>query len=192
MTGAGSQWALPAGKACEGMSEASVNPLVAFLARGPVAAELVRPGGPMPTVADAAAALRVAPEQVVKSIVFRHKKDPGRACLAIAPGEGRVQIQKVARALGLAQLKLASPENALEATGYAVGGIPPVGHVRALPVVIDTRALRHDVVYGGGGDLWHMLKIAPAEIVRLTGAVAADILDGGEVDGGAASAAGLS
>lgn len=168
------------------MSEATVNPLVAFLARGAVTAELVRPGAPMPTVADAAAALGVAPEQVVKSIVFRHKKDPERACLAIAPGEGRVQINKVARALGLAQLKLASPENALAATGYAVGGIPPVGHVRELPVVIDARALRHDVVYGGGGDHWHMLKIAPAEIVRLTGAVSADILDADAVEAGPA------
>jgi Cys-tRNA(Pro) deacylase len=161
------------------MSDEVSNPLGAYLARHAVPADLVRPGVPMPTVAHAAQVLAVPPEHVVKSIVFRHKKDASRACLAIAPGQGRVQIQKVARALGLSQLKLASPENALAAMGYAVGGIPPVGHARTLPVVIDARVLLHEWVYGGGGDEWHMLRIAPAEIVRLTGAVAADILEDG-------------
>lgn len=152
------------------------NPLFGYLAGGGVAAEMVRPGSEMPTVPLAAAALGVEPGRIVKSIVFCHKKDKSRACLAIAPGDGRVQITKVARALGLSQLKLASPETALQATGYAVGGVPPVGHLRALPVVLDASVVGLDVVYGGGGDEWHMLRITPAEILRLTGAVVADIL----------------
>lgn len=152
------------------------NSLSDYLASGAAAGDLVRPGREMPTVALAAAALGVEPGCIVKSIVFRHKKDKSRACLAIAPGDGRVQPAKVARALGLSQLKLASAEAALDATGYAVGGIPPVGHARPLPVVIDASVLERDEVYGGGGDEWHMLRITPAEIVRVTGAVVADIL----------------
>ncbi len=155
----------------------SHNPLAAYLAQGAVVGELVRPGAEMPTVRLAAAALGVEPSRIVKSIVFCHKKDAARACLAIAPGDGRVQIKKVAAALGLAQLKLASPDKALAATGYAVGGVPPVGHVKPLPVVIDQSLLAQGEVWGGGGDCWHMLRITPAEIVRATGAVVADILD---------------
>jgi Cys-tRNA(Pro) deacylase len=138
-------------------------------------AELVEPGGEMPTVPLAAAALGVEPARIVKSIVFQHKKDPTRACVAIVPGDARAHPAKVARAVGLTQLKLASPGTTLAATGYPVGGVPPVGHRSALPVVIDASVLGHDVVFGGGGDDRHMLRIAPAEIRRLTQAVVADI-----------------
>lgn len=158
------------------LQTATGHSLADFLAQCAVAGELVRPGGEMPTVARAASALGVEAGRIVKSIVFCHKKDASRACLAVAPGDGRVQLTKVARALGLAQLKLASPDAALAATGYPVGGIPPVGHVRALPVVLDASLAGLDEVFGGGGDLWHMLRISPAEIVRATGAIVADIL----------------
>lgn len=161
----------------EGSQDDLKNPLLGFLASGGAVGELVRPGAEMPTVPLAAAALGVTPDRIVKSIVFCHKKDKERACLAIAPGDGRVQIKKVAAALGLTQLKLASPETALAATGYAIGGVPPVGHTRALPVVIDASLMALDEVWGGGGDCWHMLRIAPTEIVRVTGAVIADVLD---------------
>lgn len=151
------------------------NPLREFLAAHAAEATLVEPGGEMPTVPLAAAALGVEPARIVKSIVFQHKKDASRVCLAIVPGDARVHPAKVARATGLTQLKLASPGTTLLATGYAVGGVPPVGHLRPLPVVMDTSVLGHDTVFGGGGDERHMLRIAPAEIRRLTQAVVADI-----------------
>jgi prolyl-tRNA editing enzyme YbaK/EbsC (Cys-tRNA(Pro) deacylase) len=147
----------------------SGNPLEAFLQRHGVAATLVEPGGLMPTVPQAAAALGVEPAQIVKSIVFEHKKDSTRVCLAIVPGDARVHPPKVARAVGLAQLKLASPATTLAATGY------PVGHRNALPVVVDPSVLRFASVFGGGGDERHMLRISPGEICRLTNAVVAGI-----------------
>lgn len=149
--------------------------LAAWLAARGVDAELVAPGAEMPTVERAAAALGVAPAEIVKSILFQHKKDRGRLCLAVAPGDVQVDRRKVADALGQTRLKLASPDAALEATGYAVGGIPPVGHRSHLPVVVDERVLAHPVVFGGGGDEHHMLRIAPAAIVALTAAVVADV-----------------
>lgn len=151
------------------------NPLKAFLREEGVEATLVEPGAAMPTVALAAAGLGVAPERIVKSIVFQHKRDPTRVCLAIVPGDARVHPAKVARAVGLMPLKLASPGVTLAATGYAVGGVPPVGHRHALPVAIDASVMRHETVFGGGGDERSMLRIAPAEIRRLTRGVVADI-----------------
>jgi argininosuccinate lyase len=141
-------------------------------------AALIETGKDMPTVPRAAEALGVAPEQVVKSIVLQHKKDPNRVCLAVLCGEARADLAKVARAAGLTQLKLASPATTLAATGYAVGGVPPVGHHKALPVVLDSRVMDHAVVFGGGGDERHMLRISPGEIRRLTNAVVADITVG--------------
>jgi Cys-tRNA(Pro) deacylase len=150
-----------------------------FLRRHGVEATLLEPGGHMPTVDLAAAALGVEPARIVKSIVFQHKKDRTRVCLAIVPGDARIHPSKVAKAVGLTQLKLASADATLQATGYPVGGVPPLGHRTAMPVVIDPSVLRHDMVFGGGGDERHMLRISPDEIRRFTGAVVADVI--GEV-----------
>jgi Cys-tRNA(Pro) deacylase len=152
-----------------------------FLLVERVSGELVRPGSPTPTVALAAAALGVAESAIVKSIVLQHRKDASRVCVAIVPGHARVSASRVAEALGEAQLRLARPAVALTATGFAVGGIPPVGHRRRLPVVVDHSVMAESEVFGGGGDEDHMLRITPAEIVRLTRAVVAPIVDSSRV-----------
>ena len=146
-----------------------------YLESHQVAAELVAPGVSMPTVPLAAAALGVEPARVVKSILFQGKKDATVVALAVAPGDARVVAAKVAAALGISQLKLASPQTVLSSTGYEVGGVPPVGHTTRVPTVVDKRVLGSEFVFGGGGDEEHMLRIAPDDIVRLTGAVTADI-----------------
>lgn len=129
----------------------------------------------MPTVPLAAQALGVEPARIVKSILFQGKKDPNQVALAIAPGDVRVTAAKVAAALGMTQLKLATPETVLRRSGYEVGGVPPIGHIESLPTVVDARIPSFESVFGGGGDEDHMLRITPAEIVRLTGARIADI-----------------
>jgi prolyl-tRNA editing enzyme YbaK/EbsC (Cys-tRNA(Pro) deacylase) len=146
-----------------------------YLREHQVDATLIQPGADMPTVPLAAAALGVLPGQIVKSIVFEGKRQREQVGLAIAPGDLRVDVSKVAAALGYSSLKLAQPDTVLRCAGYAVGGVPPVGHSPGLRVVIDKRVLEYPLVYGGGGDEQHMLRIHPADIVRLTGAVVADI-----------------
>ena len=168
-----------------------------------VAARLIAPQSPMPTVPLAAAALGVPEGKIVKTIVFETKsavggrqsavedtedryrrlptadRRPGVA-VAIVTGDVRVDRSRVAAVLNLPTLKLASPETVVRVTGFEVGGVPPVAHVSAVPVVVDRGVLAHDIVYGGGGDEDHMLEIAPKDIVRLTNAIVADItLEGG-------------
>ncbi len=140
-----------------------------------LAARLIAPQTPMPTVPLAAAALGVAERQIVKTIVFEGKKGSGNVAVAIVTGDMRVDRSKVASVLSLPTLKLASPETVLSVIGYEVGGVPPVAHVSSVPVVVDRRVLEHDRVYGGGGDDFHMLEIAPQDIVRLTNAVIGDV-----------------
>ncbi|MBM3779999.1 MAG: YbaK/EbsC family protein [Acidimicrobiia bacterium] len=129
----------------------------------------------MPTVPLAAAALGVREGQIVKTIVFEEKKPGGRVAVAIVTGDARVDRARVAAVLDLPPLKLASAGAVSTAIGFEVGGVPPVAHVSAVPVVVDRGVLAHDLVYGGGGDEYHMLEISPADIVRLTGATIADI-----------------
>jgi Cys-tRNA(Pro) deacylase len=149
--------------------------LAQYLQAQQLQAELINPGREMPTVPLAAEALGVQSGQIVKSIVFEGKKDRSRVALAVAPGDVRVSTAKVATALGLTQLKLASPDTVLRVIGYAVGGVPPVGHITPVPVVVDQRIMEHGFVFGGGGDEHHMLRISPSDIVRLTGATVADV-----------------
>jgi argininosuccinate lyase len=151
--------------------------LTAYLASRQVEATLVRSEQDMPTVDRAAAALGVPAAAIVKSIVFEHKQDSTRVCLAIVPGDARVSRSKVADALGVRQLRLASADTVARVTGYPPGGVPPVGHRTPVPVVLDSRVLGHDVVFGGGGDEWHMLRISPGDIQRLTAAIVADVTD---------------
>lgn len=138
-------------------------------------ARLIAPETPMPTVPLAAAALGVAEGKIVKTIVFEGKRVDGHVAVAIVTGDVRVDRARVAEVLKLPTLKLASPETVVRAIGYEVGGVPPVAHITNVPTVVDSRVLEHDVVYGGGGDEEHMLEITPGDIVRLTGAVVADV-----------------
>lgn len=140
-----------------------------------LAARLIAPQTPMPTVPLAAAALGVAEGQIVKTIVLEGRNGSGTVAVAIVTGDRRVDRSKVAAVLAQPMLKLASPRTVSTVIGYEVGGVPPVAHAASVPVVVDRRVLEHDVVYGGGGDDFHMLEIAPVDIVRLTKAVIADV-----------------
>lgn len=146
-----------------------------------VSARLIAPETPMPTVPLAAAALGVPERKIVKTIVFEGKKVDGLVAVAIVTGDARVDRARVAAVLSLPTLKLASATTVSQTTGFEVGGVPPIAHVSAVPVVVDRRVLEHDIVYGGGGDEEHMLEIAPDDIVRLTNAIVADITIAAEV-----------
>jgi prolyl-tRNA editing enzyme YbaK/EbsC (Cys-tRNA(Pro) deacylase) len=148
--------------------------LRAYLAATDVMAEIVAPRVPMPTVPLAAAAIGVREEQIIKSVLFRTK--PGEVALAIASGTARIDRGLLSQITGLPGLKLADPETVRERTGYPAGGVAPIGHATHFPVVIDRRVMALDEVYGGAGSDETLLRIAPVEIERLTGAVVADII----------------
>jgi prolyl-tRNA editing enzyme YbaK/EbsC (Cys-tRNA(Pro) deacylase) len=151
------------------------TPLEQALAYGNVDAEIIRPGAPTPTVATAAAALGVDKSQILKSLLFL--APDGSAVLAVATGPSRVDRVRLAAAAGVERLKLAPPEEVERRTGYPVGGAAPVCHATPLRVIVDRRLLDLDIVYGGGGTDDSMLKITPGEIVRVTGATVAAIIE---------------
>jgi prolyl-tRNA editing enzyme YbaK/EbsC (Cys-tRNA(Pro) deacylase) len=151
--------------------------LLAWVETHQVAARLVVPGVPTPTVATAAAALCVPPEAILKSLVFLVRGEPW---LVIAAGEDRVRYRALAAAWGVTRrrVRLASPEEALAVTGYPVGAMPPFGHRRPLPTLIDARVARTSgTIYAGGGTRAALLELQIEELRRVTGARVADLTD---------------
>jgi Cys-tRNA(Pro)/Cys-tRNA(Cys) deacylase len=91
------------------------------------------------------------------------------------PVSSSLDLKAVAAALGVKKVAMARPQDAERATGYVVGGISPVGQRRALPTVVDESALGLERVYVSGGRRGLDLSLSPADLLRVTGAVAAVI-----------------
>jgi Cys-tRNA(Pro)/Cys-tRNA(Cys) deacylase len=129
---------------------------------------------------EAAAVLGLEPRQVLKTLLAW--VDPstgsgrgGRLVVGVVPVSGQLDLKALAAAVGGKRASMADPAAAERATGYVVGGISPVGQRKALPIVLDESALSFDVVYVSGGRRGLDLGLAPADLVRVTGAVVAAI-----------------
>jgi prolyl-tRNA editing enzyme YbaK/EbsC (Cys-tRNA(Pro) deacylase) len=142
------------------------------LASAGVATTVVEYPSSARTSQEAADVLGCSVGEIAKSLVFRHG-DEG-AVLVIASGANRVDLAKVAAILGAAPGK-ADADFVRAATGYAIGGIPPLAHTRTLTTIVDRDLLRHDVVYAAGGTPNAMFPIRPAELVRVSGGTVADV-----------------
>jgi prolyl-tRNA editing enzyme YbaK/EbsC (Cys-tRNA(Pro) deacylase) len=127
------------------------------------------------TSEDAAAAVGCTVAEIAKSLIFRAAD--GRPVLVIASGANRVDEKKVRALLGQT-IERADAEFVRAATGYAIGGVPPVGHATPPTVLIDRDLLRLTAVWAAGGTPNAVFRIAPADLVRLTQARVADVAKG--------------
>jgi Cys-tRNA(Pro) deacylase len=124
------------------------------------------------TAADAARAIGTTIGQIVKSLVF---VADGRPVLALASGRNRVDPGKLARAAGAAQIARADADLVRSTTGFAIGGVPPVGHATPLETYIDEDLLRYDLIYAAAGTPTAIFPIVPADLVRVTGGRVVDL-----------------
>lgn len=123
------------------------------------------------TSLEAAAALGVDVAKIAKSLVFTVNGSP---VLVIASGANRVDERKLG-ALAGGKIRKADPETVRQATGFSVGGVPPLGHATLLPTFIDSDLLQHEVVYPAGGVPECVFPIAPGELLKATGGTVADL-----------------
>ena len=121
------------------------------------------------TAEEAAAACGCTVAQIVKSLVFRGK-DSGRPYLLLVSGSNRVNEKAVARILGEALVR-PDAQFVRDITGYAIGGIPPVGHASPIATYIDQDLLNYDVVWAAGGTPESVFSVIPAELRDKVGAV---------------------
>ena len=122
------------------------------------------------TVGDAALAVGCQEAEIAKSIVFIADGDP---VLCVASGAHRIDTDKLADALDVAEVRQAAPDEVRAATGFAVGGVPPFGH--GLPVVFDKTLLDHERVWAAAGDPHSLFCADPRKLANCTAAVVADV-----------------
>jgi Cys-tRNA(Pro) deacylase len=127
-----------------------------------------------PTAADAARAAGAKLEQIVKSLVFRCD---GRYVLAMIPGDKRANAELIAAAAGAKKARVAGAEQVEDATGFAPGAVAPFPLRRVDTVLVERRLLIHEQVWVGAGSERHLAMIAPGDLVRLTKARAADLVE---------------
>jgi len=125
------------------------------------------------TSQQAADALGIDVGRIAKSLVFRASRS-SRAVLVIAAGDRRVDETRVAEALG-EPIERATPEFVREHTGFAVGGVAPVGHPLPLAIVVDSSLRRFETVWAAGGTPHCVFPIAPGALVAASGGRELDI-----------------
>jgi prolyl-tRNA editing enzyme YbaK/EbsC (Cys-tRNA(Pro) deacylase) len=152
------------------MKEASERVAQALRAAG-VDAEVVVFAESTRTADEAAAAVSSKVGQIVKSLVFLAGDRP---VLALVSGSNRVDTAKLAAVAG-GEVKRASAEIVREATGYAIGGVPPIGLASPLPVYLDRDLLQYGEVWAAAGTPNAVFKIDPATLRQITAATVSDL-----------------
>ena len=125
------------------------------------------------TAAEAAAAIGCEVAQIAKSLVFRARVS-GRPVLVIASGANRVDEKAVAALIG-EKIGRADAEFVRTATGFAIGGVPPVGHDTPPVTLIDRDLLALDEIWAAAGTPNAVFRLTPRDLVTLTGGRVAEI-----------------
>lgn len=124
------------------------------------------------TAATAAAGLGVEVAQIANSLIFEADGEP---VLVIASGGHRVDTERVAKHLGVAAVRRADPAFVRDATGFTIGGVPPVGHDKPLRTVVDDDLARYDTVWAAAGHPHAVFPTTHAELLCMTGGTPADV-----------------
>ena len=125
------------------------------------------------TSAEAAAAIGCSVAEIAKTIVFRAKQS-GQAVLVVASGDNRVSEAKVKRLVG-ETLGRADADFVRSATGYAIGGVAPLGHAQPVRILIDADLQRFARIWAAAGTPFSVFPLTPDALARLTGAPWSDI-----------------
>ncbi len=124
------------------------------------------------TAEDAARALGTTVAQIVKALVFLADDRP---VLALVSGANRLDEGKLAAACGAQRVVKADADRVRSATGFVIGGVPPLGHRWPLPVYLDRDLLAHEIVYAAAGAPTAVFPVTPADLWRVTGAQVVDL-----------------
>ncbi len=125
------------------------------------------------TSADAAAAIGCDVAQIAKSVIFR-AKGSSLAVLVVASGINRVDEKKIEAALGQ-KIGKADADFVRDQTGFAIGGVAPIGHTGHVRVFIDRDLRQYAEIWAAAGSPHAVFRLTPAELERITGGQVADI-----------------
>jgi prolyl-tRNA editing enzyme YbaK/EbsC (Cys-tRNA(Pro) deacylase) len=129
--------------------------------------EVVDLGSSARTAADAARAVGCRVDQIAKSLVFR-LRDSRRPLLVVTSGANRVDEAKVAAVVG-EPLERADADFVRAETGFAIGGVAPVGHAKPVVTLIDEHLLRFEEIWAAAGHPNTVFRLTPDDLVTMTG-----------------------
>jgi Cys-tRNA(Pro) deacylase len=126
------------------------------------------------TAQDAANSIGCTVAQIVKSLLFVVN---GQPTLVLVSGPNRLDEKKLASlcSVGRKKIKRANADVVREATGFAIGGVPPFGHPTKLPTYIDEDFWQFDIIWSAAGTPNAVFAITPDELVQVTGGVKVDL-----------------
>ena len=151
----------------------SIRRVEAAAAAAGLAIEVRRMGESTRTAAEAAAQCGCAVAEIVKSLIFAGGES-GRLMLFLVPGDRRLDEAKAVTIAG-ETLQRADPRKVRDETGFAIGGVSPLGYETPIPVFADRALLDHAVVWAAAGAHDAVFAANPAELVRAAGAVLTEI-----------------
>ena len=120
---------------------------------------------PTRTAQEAADAMQVAVDQIAKSIILQATDGP-ELFLFITAGSNRVDLERAAQVAGR-NMRPAKPEIIRARTGFAIGGVAPIGHLQPIPAWLDPKLVDFPQIWAAGGTPNHMFAIAPDALIRL-------------------------
>lgn len=153
--------------------KASVQRVADALAALGIQSEITEFAESTRTAEQAAAAVNAVVGQIVKSLVFLAGERP---VLALVSGANRVDTQRLAAIAG-GLITRADADLVRQATGYSIGGVPPIGHTASLATYLDRDLLQYEQVWAAAGTPNAVFPIAPDELQRITGAAVADLAE---------------
>ena len=118
------------------------------------------------TAQQAADAIGCTVGQIAKSLIFKGKNS-GKPLFIIASGKNRVNEKRIAEFCG-EPIEKADAEFVLAHTGFAIGGIPPVGHTTTMIPLIDQDLMSYDIIWAAAGTPHAVFKILPSNLIKIT------------------------
>ena len=125
------------------------------------------------TAAEAAAAIGCGIAQIAKSLVFRITES-AQPLLVVASGAHRIDVGKLAAIVG-EPVSRADADFVRTVSGYAIGGVPPVGHLQPPQVIIDAALLRLPEIWAAAGTPNAVFRLTPQDLLRMTGGRIGDV-----------------
>ncbi len=128
------------------------------------------------TAQQAAGALGVPVGAIVKSLCFMADGEP---VMVLVSGANRADLAKVRAYLGAARVMRANADEVRTATGFAIGGVPPVAHTRRLRLLIDRDLLQYAELWAAAGTPNSVFRLTPSQLTSLTHGQVSDVAEEG-------------
>lgn len=170
--------AVPGTTAPDRTTHPGVQRVLAALAAQHVTPQVVTLPDAVRTAAAAAQALGVTRDEIANSLVFRAHDEHGAVTplLVLASGAHRVDVHKVADLVdAIDHLDVADAQFVRDTTGFAIGGVAPVGHTTPLATIVDVSLSRHPYVWAAAGHSHTVFRTTYEELLRVTGGHAMEV-----------------